>query len=266
MGLVFAKLCSTNSTYRVGSAGFLTNLLQIDHIEHLTSDVGTDRVFESVRHLIVVPHILCTSLWSLHLASEGVGIVALVEECCAMTRNHLTLSRERSNILADKRTDGSLIVVADDGEGPTRSIGCTLLSHLKDAVVVDILNILEKHWLHTWVVVVVCSLTRVAESDVRIELTILKSNLIRLDEVVERSGILVYLCEIEIVHLQHSLYILRSRRTANGSVHTIHSEVYVGNLTSQNLAKLVACEVTQTAEANHLVESVDIGEVAERIE
>ena len=258
VGKNLCALCTTT----VGGAGFLADLLEIDHRENLSGNVHLHGIVERVGQLLVHPEHVSSRLRCLHLAVERVVDSLVGHLAHALALWVLSLgSRQGTEILADERTDGSLVKVTGDEECPTVGISCALLSHLQDTVVVDVLHVLEQHRSLAPVVVVERSGDRVAKCCLRIELTVLQSYIVLLDEVAVGVGIFFDVGEVEISHLQHRLHILRSRAAADVHVSVAHGQVSIGNLSGESLAQLSVGEVAQPADADDLVEGLQVGKV-----
>ena len=110
-----------------------------------------------------------------------------------------------------------------------------------------------------------CSRQRVAESCFGRELTVLQRHFILLHEVVE--GIIVFLDvgEIEVNHLQHGLYILRSSVTVDTHLALAHGQISICNLTCESLLKLSTCEISKAADADNIIECVEVCKVLQAI-
>ena len=110
-----------------------------------------------------------------------------------------------------------------------------------------------------------CSRQRVAESCFGRELTVLQRHFILLHEVVE--GIIVFLDvgEIEVNHLQHGFYILWSGIAIDAHLALAHGQISICNLTCEGLLKLSTCEISKAADADNIIECVEVCKVLQAI-
>ena len=142
-------------TCRVGSAGILADLLQVDLAKYLTQHVSLDAVLQTVRRLGVIPVDAGVGLRGLHLASEVVDGLALGMSVSVHPVADLTLlARQRSDVLLDERTDNSFVEVTHEEEGVVGCVGSALLGNLQHAVIVHALQILYMEGLVAPAVVV----------------------------------------------------------------------------------------------------------------
>ena len=195
----------------IGSACLLTYLLNIDHRQNLSYHVGTNDIVECVVHIGVGPNHDGECLWRFHLTLEVVDDLTLEHLVNILTLHYFVgVAGECSQILLNERTDGSLVVVTDDGEGEGSSVAGLLLGHLQDAVVAHLLQVVHQQWSEALAVVLDGECERVAEHSLGLQQFVLQHQLGGLHHVVVRLLVLVDVGEVEVNQLEHGLYIVGS--------------------------------------------------------
>ena len=245
----------------IGSAGVLADLLQIFHAQNLSHHIGLDSVLQGVGDVVRVPNHHANGLRSLCLVLEVVDDNTL--EVCRhiLALHHLTLGRQRSQILLDERTDGCLVVVTNDGKGIGSGIGCALLGNLQDAVVVHLRQVGHVDALEAGVMTGHGGNQRIAEHSLGLQQAVLQRHLNGLHQIVIRLLVLGDIGEVEIHQLQHGLHVLRSRATVHILAVFIQRERCTGNLAGQSLLQLCVRKVTQTAGLDDVTKQLDVGVV-----
>ena len=99
---------------------------------------------------------------------------------------------------------------------------------------------------------------RVLESALSRERLVLQGSAILVDERVESLLVLLDVSEVEVVHLEHCLHILRCAASADILVEVSQRQVHVGVLAGEYLLQLCAAEVSESAVAYHVVEQVEV--------
>ena len=122
----------------VGSGESLANLAVVGHVEQPGGDVVEHVVGKGVFHGIGAPDFIGLSLWVLHLLVKLVGYKALGEGAHLLARQvGLAFGGQRGDVLLDELLQGSLVVVAHEGEGEVGGIAVEDAGHLQHAVVTD---------------------------------------------------------------------------------------------------------------------------------
>ena len=174
--------------------------------------------------------------------------------------------RQGSDVLLDVLAYESLVEVTDDGECEVSCVCCALLCNLQDAVVVHVVDVLLFERVVPWVVCVEGILQRVAQCALRRECLVLQSHLVLVEQIADGLLVLLDVGEVEVVHLEHCLHVLRCTVARGILVELAQVEVHVGVLSGENLLQLSAAEVAQSAVCDDSVEEFEVHTVLQVVE
>ena len=141
--LMISHIDTTISTTRVSSTLILTDGLQVNHGEYLSHSINLNGILQGAWH-ITIPNLESSSLRRLRLHFELVDNLTLRHDVdISIVLGSLTSSRQRCDILFNKWTNGLLVEVTREDKRKLSCILHAIFCHLKDTIVVDVLQILH---------------------------------------------------------------------------------------------------------------------------